>query len=149
MVTDLKITDLKIGEQFTELNTGNSSRASHVWQVGGPQGTYVARRPWWTNPEVNPFMDGLHDLFGVGGGHLETVATTYGFWRGLDIWKVSKTMDLTQVPGEPALKVEFIGGEAGGELADADACVLRQRVAAAHSFALNYFGPLTDTGVRG
>ena len=55
MVTDLKITDLKIGEQFTELNTGNSSRASHVWRVDGPQGTYVARRPWWTNPEVSPF----------------------------------------------------------------------------------------------
>ena len=145
-MTDLKITDLKLGEQFTELNTGNFSRASHVWRVDGPQGTYVARRPWWTNPKVSPFMDGLHDLFGIGGGHLETVAVAYGFWRGLDIWKVPKTMDLTQVLGEPALKVEFIGGEAGGELADADACVLGRRVAAAHSFALNYFGPLIDTG---
>ena len=148
-MSDLKITDPNIGEQFTELNAGNSSRASHVWRVDGPQGTYIARRPWWTTPEVSPFMAGLHGLFGVDPRELETVVAAYGFWRSLDIWRVPETLGITQVLGEPALKVEFIRGDAGGELPDADASALGKRVAAAHSFALDYFGPLTDTGTRG
>ncbi len=134
---------------ITELNAGNSSRASHVWRVDGPGGTYIAGRPWWNTPEVSPFMAGLHGLFGVDPRELDDMAESFRFWHRLEIWTVPETLGLTQILGQPALKVECIEGEPGHELADADAHELGRRVSAAHGSALDYFGPLTDTGTRG
>jgi hypothetical protein len=136
-------------ETLTELNAGNSSRASHVWRMDGPAGTQIARRPWWSTPEVSPFMAGLDRLFGVDPRNLDDVAAAYTFWRGLGVWTVPEALGMTEVLGGPALKVEYICGEAGRELQDADASALGQKVAAAHEFALDYFGPVTETGARG
>ncbi|MFC6659205.1 hypothetical protein [Deinococcus multiflagellatus] len=49
----------------TELNAGDSSRASHVWRVETAAGPEIWRRAWWTEPEVSAFMLGLGQLFGV------------------------------------------------------------------------------------
>lgn len=136
-------------ETVTELNAGHSSRASHVWRVAGPAGTFIARRPWWSAPEVSPFMSGLRGLFGVDPRDLHGVAAAFTFWRGLDVWTVPRTYGLAEVLGGPALKVQDLGDGAGGELQDADPAELGRRVAAVHGFALDYFGPVTDTGARG
>lgn len=134
---------------LTELNAGNSSRASHVWRVDGPDGPYVARRPWWSTPEVSPFMAGLVGLFGVDPRDLSAVADAYDFWRGLKNWAVPRTLGRAEVLGAPALLVEWIDGEPARDLTAADAAELGRKVAATHAYALDYFGPLTETAARG
>ncbi|WP_234944639.1 hypothetical protein [Deinococcus radiodurans] len=76
---------------MTELNAGNSSRASHVWRVDDGQRSEIYRRSWWTTPEVSAFMLGLGQLFGVDPRDLHATESAYGFWRELGVWTVPQT----------------------------------------------------------
>ncbi|MGI8747076.1 MAG: hypothetical protein ACR2J4_01810, partial [Deinococcus sp.] len=128
---------------LAELNAGDSSRASHVWRVDGPGGLWVARRPWWTTPEVSAFMSGLGGLFGVDPRDLGSVTEAYALWRELDAWAVPQTLGVRAVLGAPALGVEWVDGEGSRPLADADAGELGRRVAHVHARTRDTFGPLS------
>ena len=138
-----------MSETLTELNAGNSSRASHVWKMTEPRGPYVARRPWWSTPEVSPFMAGLVGLCAVDPRDLDSVASAYAFWHELNAWEVPRTLGFAQVQGAPALLVEWAEGDPAQALTRADGAELGQRVARAHARTLDRFGPLTGLGTRG
>ena len=95
----------------TELNAGDSSRASHVWRVDGPNGAEIYRRSWWTSPEVSAFMLGLNRLFGVDPRDLQATTDTYRFWRDLGVWRVPEALGVTEFQGAQALRLEFIAGD--------------------------------------
>ncbi|MBZ9712946.1 hypothetical protein [Deinococcus multiflagellatus] len=127
----------------TELNAGDSSRASHVWRVETAAGPEIWRRAWWTEPEVSAFMLGLGQLFGVDPRNLHATADTYRFWQQLNVWAVPEVHGLTEFRGGPALRLGFIPGEAG-DLEDADAHTLGRQVAAVHEQAqVHHFGDVT------
>ncbi|WP_295820624.1 hypothetical protein [uncultured Deinococcus sp.] len=140
----------------TELNAGDSSRASHVWRVDSVTGTEVYRRPWWSEPQVSAFMLGLNRLFGADPRDLQATADTYRFWRCLNIWHVPEPLGTTEFQGMPALRMEFIPGEPSRDINDADARDLGRRVARIHSHSTDQFGdvlgkasaPLMDFYVR-
>ncbi|SEJ53779.1 hypothetical protein SAMN04488058_11036 [Deinococcus reticulitermitis] len=117
-----------VEEAWTELNAGDSSRASHVWRGDTPRGPEVVRRAWWSEPEVSAFMLGLSRLFGVDPRDLKRTANAYRFWARLGVWRVPEGLGLREFRGAEALRVEFIAGETG-ELGDADARQLGRQVA--------------------
>lgn len=123
----------------TELNAGESSRASHVWRVDGSEGTEIYRRSWWTTPEVSAFMLGLNRLFGVDPRDLQATADTYRFWRELNVWAVPEVLGITEFKGAPALRVEFMAGETQ-QFDDLDATELGRRVALTHRYEAAHFG---------
>ncbi|GBF04885.1 aminoglycoside phosphotransferase family protein [Deinococcus aerius] len=127
----------------TELNAGDSSRASHVWRVDLPGGPVILRRAWWTSPRVSPFMLGLSRLFGVDPRDLHATARTYRFWQGLGAWAVPDVLGLVEFRGSPALGVEFVEGEPARDLHEADAGELGRRVAATHAHASDVYGDVT------
>lgn len=124
----------------TELNAGDSSRASHVWRVDLPHGPEIYRRSWWTSPEVSAFMLGLSRLFGVDPRDLQTTADTYRFWRGLNVWAVPEPLGLTEFQGDPALRMEFIPGEPAQDFNDVDVTALGRQVARVHAHQAAHFG---------
>ncbi|PTA69365.1 hypothetical protein [Deinococcus arcticus] len=115
----------------TELNAGDSSRASHVWLAETATGPEIWRRAWWTVPEVSAFMLGLGQLFGTDPRDLQATAQAYRFWQSLNVWAVPEVYGLTEFRGGPALRVEFLPGDTG-DLAAADAHTLGRQVAAVH-----------------
>lgn len=130
---------------FTELNAGDSSRASHVWRVELPTGAVILRRPWWTSPEVSAFMLGLSRLFGVDPRDLHATADAYRFWGTLDAWTVPEVLGFTDFQGSPALRVEFVPGEPARDLREADAAELGRQVARVHAHTADGFGPVTGS----
>lgn len=137
--------DLSAALAVTELNAGDSSRASHVWRVDLPGGPVILRRSWWTSPQVSPFMLGLSRLFGVDPRDLHATARTYRFWRGLGAWAVPDVLGLVEFRGSAALGVEFVEGEPARDLREADAGELGRRVAAIHAHASDVYGNVTGT----
>ncbi|BDP41678.1 hypothetical protein DAETH_16470 [Deinococcus aetherius] len=135
--------DLTRALGVTELNAGDSSRASHVWRVEMPGGPVIVRRPWWTSPDVSPFMLGLTRLFGADPRDLGAVSVTYDRWRAVGAWAVPEVLGLAEFRGSPALVVEFVVGEPPRELREADAAELGRRVARIHGHASNAFGDVT------
>lgn len=127
----------------TELNAGDSGRASHVWRVERADGPVILRRSWWTSPDVSAFMLGLSKLFGVDPRDLHATADAYRFWRELGVWAVPEVLGITDFRGGTALQVAFVSGEAHRDLREADAAELGRRVAAVHSHAAGHFGPVT------
>ncbi|WP_345461319.1 hypothetical protein [Deinococcus carri] len=132
----------------TELNAGDSSRASHVWRVETAEGPVILRRSWWTSPEVSAFMLGLARLFGVDPRDLHATAGAYRFWQRLGVWAVPDVLGITDFRGGPALQVEFVSGEAPRDLQEADAAELGRRVAAIHAHAAAGFGPVSSQNAR-
>ncbi|GAA5532609.1 hypothetical protein Dalu01_00998 [Deinococcus aluminii] len=135
-------------EGVTELNAGDSSRASHVWRVEGAGGPVILRRPWWTSPDVSAFMLGLARLFGVDPRDLHATADAYRFWHGLGVWAVPEVLGMTDFRGGPALRVAFVPGEPPRDLREADAAELGRRVAAVHSASGGGFGPVMGNPLR-
>lgn len=125
---------------FTELNAGESSRASHVWRVDLPTGPVIYRRSWWTSPDVSAFMLGLSKLFCVDPRNLQTTAATYRFWHDLDVWAVPQPLGLVDFQGGEALSVEFIEGETIADINGADARELGRRVARLHGHSRPVYG---------
>ncbi|MBB5232999.1 hypothetical protein [Deinococcus budaensis] len=133
----------------TELNAGDSSRASHVWRVDPPGGPpMILRRAWWTAPEVSAFMLGLNRLFGVDPRDLDRTAAAYARWREIGAWAVPETLGLVAFRGAPALGVTFVPGDPARALHDADAADLGRRVARVHGHASATFGDVTGRGGR-
>ena len=136
---------------ITELNAGDSSRASHVWRVDFPDHSEIYRRSWWITPEVSAFMLGLSRLFGVDPRDLQATAQTYFFWRDLRVWKVPDVLGFTDFQGGPALRLEFIEGTSR-EFGDLNATELGRSIAQLHGHQAAFFGdvngqnqfPLTD-----
>lgn len=126
---------------YTELNAGNSSRASHVWRVETPQGPEIYRRSWWTDPGVSAFMLALSRLFGVDPRNLETTAHTYRFWAELDVWAVPSVLGTIQFQETQALRLSFIDGDSGS-FEDIDAHALGASVARVHGCRASHFGGL-------
>ena len=130
----------------TELNAGDSSRASHVWRVDGPNGAEIYRRSWWTSPDVSAFMLGLNMLFGVDPRDLQATTDTYRFWRDLGVWKVPEVLGLTEFQGGPALRLEFIAGDSQ-QFDDVDATQLGRSIARVHQHQAAFSGKVTgDSG---
>lgn len=134
--------------EAVELNAGNSSRASHVWRVEGPDGPLILRRSWWTTPEVSAFMLGLSRLFGVDPRDLRATAGAYRFWQELNVWAVPAVREIREFLGSPALAVEFVPGEAARDLQEVDAAELGRRVAAVHAWTSEGYGPVTGASPR-
>ncbi|WP_231557275.1 hypothetical protein [Deinococcus sp. YIM 77859] len=132
----------------TELNAGDSSRASHVWRVEEADGPVILRRPWWTSPDVSAFMLGLARLFEVDPRNLPATADAYRFWRGLGVWMVPEVLGFTDFRGGAALQVAFVPGESPRDLREADAAELGRRVAAVHGHTAQGFGPVTGSALR-
>ncbi|WP_216328625.1 hypothetical protein [Deinococcus aestuarii] len=132
--------DLTRALSVTELNAGDSSRASHVWRVELAGGPVIVRRPWWTTPDVSPFMLGLTGLFGTDPRDLRAVSATYGCWREVGVWAVPEVLGQVDFRGSSALVVEFVEGGPSRELPEADAAELGRRVARVHAHALGAFG---------
>lgn len=126
----------------TELNAGDSSRASHVWRVDLPTGPEIYRRSWWISPEVSAFMLSLSKLFGVDPRDLHATAEAYRFWGRLGVWAVPQPLGMTEFRGAPALRMEFIAGEAGS-FTKADARELGRKVAQLHAHSADFFGDVT------
>ena len=124
---------------ITELNAGESSRASHVWRVDLPTGPQIYRRSWWTSPEVSAFMLGLSKLFGVDPRDLHATAEAYRFWGSLEVWAVPQPLGLVEFRGTPALRVEFVEGESGTFEA-VEARELGRKVARIHTHTADFFG---------
>lgn len=134
---------------ITELNAGDSSRASHVWRVDPPGGPpLILRRAWWTAPEVSPFMLGLNRLFGVDPRDLDATADAYRFWRALGAWAVPETLGRVAFQGAPALGVAFVPGDPARNLHGADAAELGRRVARVHAHTSATFGDVTGRAGR-
>ncbi|WP_104990706.1 hypothetical protein [Deinococcus sp. NW-56] len=127
----------------TELNAGDSSRASHVWRVDTEGGPVILRRSWWTSPDVSAFMLGLSRLFGVDPRDLHATADAYRFWGAVGAWPVPEVLGVTDFLGSPALRVAFVPGEAPRDLREADAAELGRRVARVHARTADGFGPVT------
>lgn len=125
---------------ITELNAGDSSRASHVWRVDSDAGSEVYRRSWWTAPDVSAFMLGLSRLFGVDPRDLQATADTYRFWRDLHVWKVPEPLGLTDFQGAQALRLEFVSGEPSRHFNDVDVRELGRQVARIHAHQAAHFG---------
>lgn len=126
--------------KVTELNAGDSSRASHVWRVDFPEHSEIYRRAWWTSPQVSAFMLGLSWLFSVDPRDLQATAGAYRFWRGLNVWTVPQPLGFTGFQGGQALRMEFIPGEPARELNAVDARELGRQVARVHTHPSAYFG---------
>ena len=128
----------------TELNAGNSSRASHVWRMDDGQRSEIYRRSWWSAPEVSAFMLGLGQLFGVDPRDLHATESAYGFWRELGVWTVPQTYGLTEFRDAPALRVEFVpGDQANKTFAEADTRLLGRQIAQVHQQAADFFGDVS------
>lgn len=131
-----------VSEAFTELNAGDSSRASHVWRVETPRGPEIVRRAWWSEPEVSAFMLGLSCLFGVDPRDLRQTAQAYRVWARLGVWQVPDVLGLRDFRGAEALRVEFIAGETG-ELEGANARQLGRQIAQVHGHTSEIFGDVS------
>ncbi|MEF2277648.1 hypothetical protein V3W47_05000 [Deinococcus sp. YIM 134068] len=144
----LPAVDLGGALAVTELNAGDSSRASHVWRVDLSRGPVIVRRAWWTVPEVSAFMLGLNRLFGTDPRDLGMTSAAYTRWREVGAWVVPETLGLTEFRGNPALAVEFVDGEPSRDLHDADAAELGRRVAQVHSHTSDMFGDVMGRARR-
>jgi hypothetical protein len=133
---------------LTELNAGNSSRASHVWRLETAQGPEIVRRAWWTNPEVSAFMLGLSGLFGVDPRDLQATAGAYRHWQGLGAWAVPAPLGLTEVLGSAALRVEFIQGDRAQDLQTADGAELGRQMACIHTHRSSVYGDVNAQTAR-
>lgn len=132
----------------TELNAGDSSRASHVWRVDAADGPAILRRSWWISPDVSAFMLGLSRLFGVDPRDLHATADAYRFWGTLGAWTVPEVLGLTDFRGAAALRVAFVPGEPARDLREADAAELGRRVTRVHARTADGFGPVTGQPPR-